>query len=89
MHQFQKSRVKLLEELKNLVTETLREGHEFVSRDIRRRNRTLKAIRKEVSKWITEMIDMEKLQAQQRRYNEEQRKKAEEYYASDPSNRDQ
>ena len=77
MHQFQKSRVKLLESLKDLVTETLTEGHDFITRDIRRRNRTLKAIRKEVSKWITEMIDMEKLQEQERRFNEEKRKEAE------------
>ena len=66
-----------MESLKDLVSETLTEGHEFITRDIRRRNRTLKAIRKEISKWITEMIDMEKLQAQQRRYDEEKRKEAE------------
>ena len=77
MRQFQKSRIKLLEELKDLVTEALTEGREYITRDIRRRNRTLKAIRKEVSKWMTEMIDMEKLKEQERRYNEEKRKEAE------------
>jgi 23S rRNA G2445 N2-methylase RlmL len=90
MHQFQKSRIKLLEELRDLVTETLREGQAVaISRDIRRYNRMLKALRKEIDKWITEMMETEKLREQERRLNEEKRKKVEEYYVSDPSDRNQ
>jgi hypothetical protein len=77
MHQFQKSRIKLLEELKDLVTESLTESNQFLSRDIRRRNRTLKGIRKEVDAWINEMVETEKLRTAERRHAEEKRKEAE------------
>jgi hypothetical protein len=78
MHQFQKSRVVLLEELKDLVTQTLTEGRPVaVTRDIRRYNRTLKAIRKEIDKWITEMIATEKLLAAQKREDERKKKETE------------
>jgi malate synthase len=89
MRQFQKSRIKLLEELKDLVTESLTESRQVLSRDLRRRNRTLKGIRKEIDKWIDEMVETGKLKEQDRRLNEEKRKKVEEYYASDPSDRNQ
>ena len=89
MLQFQKSRIKLLEELKDLVTESLTESRQVLSRDLRRRNRTLKGIRKEIDKWIAEMVEAEKLREKERRLNEEKRKKVEEYYVSDPSDRNQ
>ena len=82
MHQFQKSRIKLLEELKDLVTESLTESRQYLSRDTRKRNRTLKGIRKEVDKWINEMVETEKLREQERRLNEEKRKKAHELLAN-------
>ena len=78
MHQFQKSRIKLLEELKDLVSESLTESRQYLSRDIRRRNRTLRGIRKEVGNWIEQLVTEEKLQEQERRWNEEKRKKAQE-----------
>ena len=89
MHQFQKSRIKLLEELKDLVTESLTESRQVLSRDLRRRNLNLKGIRKEIDGWITEMVATEKLRNQERRLNEEKRKKVEEYYVNDPSDRNQ
>ena len=89
MHQFQKSRIKLLEELKDLVTESLTESRQVLSRDLRRRNLNLKGIRKEIDGWITEMVATEKLRNQERRLNEEKRKKVEEYYVNDPSYRNQ
>lgn len=89
MHQFQKSRIKLLEEVKDLVSESLTESRQFLSRDIRRRNRTLRGIRKEIDKWINGMVETEKLKEQERRLNEEKRKEAEKYYVSDPSDRNQ
>ena len=61
MRQFQKNRIKLLEELKTLVTESLTESRQILSRDIRRRNRTLKGIRKEIDKWINEMEIIENI----------------------------
>ena len=82
MHQFQKSRIKLLEEVKDLVTENLTESRQILSRDIRRHNRTLKGIRKEIDKWINEMVETEKLKEQERRLNEEKRKKAHELLAN-------
>ena len=82
MHQFQKNRIKLLEELKDLVTENLTESRQFLSRDIRRRNRELKGIRKEIAKWINEMVETEKLKEQERRLNEERRKEAHERIAN-------
>lgn len=48
-----------MEELKTLVTESLTESRQFVSRDIRRRNRKLKGIRKEIDKWIDELKEAE------------------------------
>jgi hypothetical protein len=51
----------LLEELKDLVTESLTESRQVLSRDLRRRNRTLKGIRKEIDKWITEMEVVESI----------------------------
>ena len=78
MHQFQKSRIKLLEELKTLVAESLTESRQVLSRDLRKRNRELKGIRKEIAKWITEMVETDKLKEQERRLNEEKRKKAHE-----------
>ena len=60
MHQFQKSRIKLLEELKDLVTESLTESRQYLSRDLRKRNRTLKGIRKEIDKWINELAEVKK-----------------------------
>lgn len=89
MHQFQKSRVLLLKELQQLVQSELGKAHDFVTRDVRRYNRKLKAIRKSLSEWASELVVEEKLKKQSADYLEEQRKKTEEYYASDPSNRDQ
>lgn len=77
MHQFQKSRIKLLEELHDLVSTTLTEGRDTLSRDIRRYNRKLKAVRKEIKTWISEMVENEKRIAAERRFNEEKRKEAE------------
>lgn len=82
MHQFQKSRIKLLEELKTLVAESLTESRQVLSRDLRKRNRELKGIRKEIAKWITEMVETDKLKEQERRLNEEKRKKAHELLAN-------
>ena len=82
MHQFQKNRIKLLEELKDLVTESLTTSQQYLSRDIRRRNRELKGIRKEIDKWINELAETEKLREQERRLNEEKRKKAHELLAN-------
>ena len=84
MRQFQKNRIVLLEELKDLVTESLSVGHEFVSRDVRRRNLKLKAIRKELSKWINEATETEKLLATERRHDAERRKKADELRTNPP-----
>lgn len=89
MHQFQKSRVHLLTELQELVTRNLSEAHEYVTRDVRRYNRKLKALRRTLKEWAAEIVVEEKLKKQSAAYMEEQRKKTEEYYASDPSNRDQ
>lgn len=72
----------MLEELKDLVTESLTESRQVLSRDTRRHNRTLKGIRKEIDIWITEMVETEKLREQERRLNEERRKKAHELLAN-------
>ena len=82
MHKFQKSRIKLLEELKDLVTESLTESRQVLSRDLRKRNQTLKGIRKEITEWINEMVETEKLKKQERRLNEEKRKTAHELLAN-------
>jgi hypothetical protein len=62
MHQFQKSRIILLEELQELVSENLYHEHEFVTHDIRRYNRKLKAMRKTVQEWLKQLVTEEKLQ---------------------------
>jgi cell shape-determining protein MreC len=82
MHQFQKSRIKLLEEVRDLVSESLTKSRQQLSSDLRRRNRTLKGIRKEIDEWIDEMVAIEKLREQERRLNEEKRKKAHELLAN-------
>jgi excinuclease UvrABC helicase subunit UvrB len=89
MHQFQKSRIVLLEEFQKLVSESLSREPEFITHDIRRYNRKLKAMRRAIQEWMGELTVMEKLKKQSGEYLEEQRKKTEEYYASDPCNRDQ
>lgn len=89
MHQFQKSRAALLSELQDLVSRNLSEAHEYVTRDVRRYNRKLKAMRKALKEWAAELVVEEKLKKQSADYMEERRKKTEKYYASDPSNRDQ
>jgi len=78
MHQFQKSRIKLLAEIQDLITESFIESSRILSRDMRRRNRTLRGLRKEVDNWINEMTDAEKLQEKKRRLNKERRKKSHE-----------
>lgn len=72
----------MLEELKTLVAESLTESRQVLSRDLRKRNRELKGIRKEIAKWITEMVETDKLKEQERRLNEEKRKKAHELLAN-------
>ena len=70
MHPFQKNRIKLLEELHELVNENLSHDPEFITRDIKRYNRKLKAMRNTLKEWIGEMVTEEKLREQERRHNE-------------------
>lgn len=77
MNQFRKNRIKLLEELHELVSKALTESHDYLTRDIKRYNRKLKVVRKEVGTWISEMVQNEKLAAAERRHNEEKRKENE------------
>jgi hypothetical protein len=61
MKPFQKSRLALLEELRELVSDALTESHatRFGTMNEKRQNRKLKLIRKEVDKWIEEMEEEE------------------------------
>lgn len=77
MHQFQKSRIVLLKELQELVSKNLSHEHEFITRDIRRYNRKLKAMRKTVREWLEQLVTEEKLREQERRHNEELLKQSE------------
>ncbi len=62
MHPFQKSRIVLLEELQELVSKTLTHDHEFLTQDIRRYNRKLKAIRNTIKEWLKQLVTEEKIQ---------------------------
>ena len=89
MRPFQKSKIELLEELRELVQEARRWGSERSLISERRHNRKLLLLRREIDRWKKELVSEEKLKKQSAEYLEEQRKKTEAYYASDPSNRDQ
>ena len=80
MHQFQKSRISLLEELQELVSENLSHEHVFITHDIRRYNRKLKAMRKTVQEWLKQLVTEEKLQ---KHHNETLRKENEAALAVD------
>jgi hypothetical protein len=77
MHQFQRNRIVLLTELHALVSDNLSREHEFVTRDIKRYNRKLKAMRNTLKEWIGQLVTEEKLREQERRHDEELRKQAE------------
>lgn len=77
MHKFSKNRILLLQELQSLVNENLTREHEFVTHDIRRYNRKLKAMRQTIKEWMLEMVNLEKLKEAERCHNEELRKQAE------------
>jgi hypothetical protein len=83
MQQFLKNRIKVLEYLKDLVSNILTEEHVVLSRDIRRRNRILKSIRKKISEWIIEIEDEEKRKESERRREREERKISEMYRGVD------
>lgn len=83
MNKFSRSRLTLLTELQELVQKTLQHCED------RRMNRRLRLMRKAMKEWHGELVTEEKLKKQSAEYMEEQRKKTEAFYASDPSNRDQ
>lgn len=94
MFKFKKDRVLLLKALRDLVNESMdvnplleEDVSEFLTELTNKRNaRRLKIIRRELDKWITEMIHQQKLQHEIQMFHESKRKEA--VHATD-SNRDQ
>ncbi len=78
MKPYQKSRLKLLEELEEIVSDevTKRHGVRFDNKDEKRAYRKMKLIGKELDKWIKEMKRDEKLRKQERELNEQKRLEA-------------
>lgn len=100
MPNFKKDNVVLLKVLRNLVKENIdaskvnmvmeQDVAEYITEMTdKRRIRKLKELNRALDKYIAEVVSFEKLKEQSAAYMEQQRKKTEEYYASDPSNRDQ
>lgn len=63
MRQYQKSKIDLLEELRDFVSDALTASHatRFGNVSEKRHNRKLKRLRKEVDKWIEELEKKDKL----------------------------
>lgn len=100
MRKLEKNKMALLKALMDLVKENLNfaDVREELDSEVaelitdlkdRKRLRRLKEIKRELEKLIVETVSFEKLREQTSQDMEIERKRVKEYYASDPSNRDQ
>ena len=91
MKNFKKSRLLLLKALRDLVSEDMENGsinpnfeqdvaEFFIEFTDKKRLRHLKMIRKEVDKWIEQMTSQEKMEEGERKFNEDNSKKASKSY---------
>ncbi len=77
MRPFQKSKIELLKELRELIKEARQQHAERSLISERRFNRKMVLLRREIDRWVKELVNEEKLREQERQHNEVLRKQME------------
>lgn len=77
MRPFQKSKIELLKELRELVREARMQHSERSLISERRHNRKMLLLRREIDRWTRELVKEEKLREQERQHNAELTKQME------------
>ena len=77
MSQKREKRIKLLKEIREIVGKGVETDRDVIDRDVRRENRKLRGILKEIEEWQGDLEQMQKLVKAQHRLDEEKRKEAE------------